>query len=122
VFLASVAAVLAQFAAPPLMPLLTQHYGVDIARAGTVMSPFSFTGPLLAVPAGLVLERYGPIATGAVAMFSVVAGSALGALAPNFGVFLASGAIPGSRSGLSASSHWTWWLWSSRERPPLLSG
>jgi MFS family permease len=100
VFLASVAAVMAQFAAPPLMPLLIEQFGVDIGQAGALMSVFSITGLLLALPAGLVLQRYGPIATGAVAMLSVIAGSALGAAAPDFGYFLASRAVQGIGVGL----------------------
>jgi MFS family permease len=100
VFLASVVAVMAQFAAPPLMPLLMAQFGVDIAQAGALMSVFSVTGLLLALPAGLVLQRYGPTATGAVAMLSVIAGSALGAAAPDFGVFLASRAVQGIGVGL----------------------
>jgi MFS family permease len=91
---------MAQFAAPPLMPLLMAQFGVDLAQAGALMSVFSVTGLLLALPAGLVLQRYGPTATGAVAMLSVIAGSALGAAAPDFGVFLASRAVQGIGVGL----------------------
>jgi MFS family permease len=100
VFLASVAAVMAQFSAPPVMPLLMEQFGVDIGQAGALMSVFSITGLLLALPAGLVLQRFGPVLTGAVAMLSVIAGSALGALAPDFGVFLASRAVQGIGVGL----------------------
>jgi MFS family permease len=100
VFLASVAAVMAQFAAPPLLPLLMAAFGVDIGEASRLMSVFSVTGLLLALPAGLVLQRFGPVTTGAVAMVSVLAGSVLGALAPDFGVFLASRAVQGIGVGL----------------------
>ena len=100
VFLASVAAVMAQFAAPPLMPVLMEQFGVDLAQASRLMSVFSITGLLLALPAGVVLQRFGPIATGAAAMLSVVVGSALGVLAPDFGVFLASRAVQGIGVGL----------------------
>jgi MFS family permease len=99
-FLASVAAVMAQFAAPPLMPLLMEQFGVDLAEASRLMSVFSVTGLLLALPAGLILQRFGPVGTGAAAMLSVIAGSALGVLAPDFGVFLLSRAVQGVGVGL----------------------
>jgi MFS family permease len=92
--------VLAQFAAPPLMPLLMARFGIDLAGASSLMSVFSVTGFLLALPAGLVLTRFGPLVTGAVALGSVVAGSVLGAVAPEYAVFLASRGIQGVGLGL----------------------
>ena len=59
VLLASVAAVMAQFAAPPLMPLLMDAFGIDLAQASSLMSVFSITGLVLALPAGLILGRFG---------------------------------------------------------------
>jgi len=100
VFVASVAAVMAQFAAPPLMPVLMDAFGVDLAEASRLMSVFSITGLVLALPAGLVLQRFGSVATGAVAMLSVIAGSALGVLAPDFTGFLLSRAVQGVGVGL----------------------
>lgn len=100
VFLASVAAVLAQFAAPPLLPVLMADFGVDIGQAGALMSVFSITGLLLALPAGLALQRFGPVATGATAMLSVIAGSVLGIIAPDFTVLLVSRAVQGVGVGL----------------------
>lgn len=100
VFLASVAAVLAQFAAPPLMPLLMARFGIDLAQASSLMSVFSVTGFLLALPTGLLLTRFGPLAIGVLALASVVAGSCLGAVAPDYAVLLASRGIQGVGLGL----------------------
>lgn len=100
VFLASVAAVMAQFAAPPLMPVLMDEFGVDLAMASRLMSVFSITGLALALPAGLILQRFGPIATGAAAMLAVIAGSTLGVLAPDFDMFLVTRAVQGIGVGL----------------------
>ncbi len=100
VYLASIAAVMAQFAAPPLMPLLIESFGVDLAAASSMMSVFSITGLVLALPAGLLLVRYGARATIVAAMASVVLGSLLGVVAPDFGMFLAGRAVQGVGVGL----------------------
>ena len=100
VLFGSVAAVIAQFAAPPLMPLLMAEFGIDLAQASTLMSVFSVTGLVLALPAGVILGRFGPVVTGAVALGSVVLGSAMGALAPDYAILLASRLVQGVGVGL----------------------
>ena len=95
VFLASVAAVMAQFAAPPLMPALMESFGLDLGQASSLMSVFSITGLLLALPAGLLLGRFGPMAVGAVAAGTVVIGSALSASTLDYSVLLVGRAIQG---------------------------
>lgn len=100
VFLGSVAAVLAQFAAPPLMPLLMESFGIDLAQASSLMSVFSITGLVLALPAGVILGRFGPVVTGGVALGSVVLGSAMGALAPDYTILLVSRLVQGVGMGL----------------------
>jgi MFS family permease len=99
-FVVSVAAVMAQFAAPPLMPVLMDQFGIGIAEASSLMSIFSITGLLLALPAGLVLQRFGPLVTGAVAMLSVIAGSVLAATTTEYAVLLLSRAVQGVGVGL----------------------
>lgn len=95
VFLVSVAAVMAQFAVPPLMPVLMESFGIDIAQASSLMSVFSITGLLLALPTGLLLGRFGPLAMGAAASLSVVVGCGLAVAAADYAVFLASRAVQG---------------------------
>jgi MFS family permease len=95
VFLASVAAVMAQFAAPPIMPALMEAFGLDLAQASSLMSVFSITGVLLALPAGLLLMRFGPLAVGATASGTVVVGSILSATTTEYGVLLAGRAVQG---------------------------
>lgn len=99
-FVVSVAAVMAQFAAPPLMPVLMDQFGIGITEASSLMSIFSITGLLLALPAGLVLQRFGPLVTGAVAMLSVIAGSVLAATTTEYAVLLLSRAVQGVGVGL----------------------
>jgi MFS family permease len=100
VFYLSVVAVMAQFAAPPLMPVLMDAFGIDMGQASSLMSVFAITGLLLALPAGLVLGRFGPLATGLAAGVAIVAGSALAAAAPAYGVLLAGRAVQGLGMGL----------------------
>jgi predicted MFS family arabinose efflux permease len=99
-FFVSVVAVMAQFAVPPLMPVLMDAFRIDISRASSLMSVFSITGLLLALPAGLVLGRFGALVTGLVAAGSVVVGSVIAATAPDFGVLLAGRAVQGIGTGL----------------------
>ena len=102
VFLASVAAAMAQFPVPPLMPVLMGAFGVDVVAAGALMSVFSITGAILALPTAVILRRYGARATGVVALLAVVAGSVLGAVTGDFTVLLVSRAVQGIGMGLIA--------------------
>jgi predicted MFS family arabinose efflux permease len=99
-FYVSVVAVMAQFAAPPLMPVLMDAFGIGITQASSLMSVFAITGVVLALPAGLVLNRFGPLATGLAAGGAVVAGSVLAAGAADYGVLLGGRAVQGIGTGL----------------------
>ena len=102
VFLASVIAPLNQFKVPPVMPILIQAFNMNIANAGMLMSIFAITGFILAIPAGFILQRYGPKTTGLLAIAFVMAGSVIGALSSTAGVMLASRFIEGVGMGLIA--------------------
>jgi MFS family permease len=100
VFLASVAAPLNQAKVPPLMPVLRETFALDLGQAGLLMSVFSLTGLILALPAGLIMQRLGPKATGLIALGCLVVGAAMGALSPTAGLLLASRVIEGVGMGL----------------------
>jgi MFS family permease len=95
VFLASVAAPLNQFKVPPLMPVLMEAFHTPPARAGLLMSVFAFTGLILALPAGFILQRLGHRVMGPLAVFFLAAGSALGASAGGLGTLLAGRLVEG---------------------------
>ncbi len=95
VFLASVAAPLNQFKVPPMMPTLIKTFGLDLGTAGLLMSVFAITGFILALPAGVILERLGTKIVGLIAVGCLAAGSALGALAPSAVWLLTSRVIEG---------------------------
>jgi len=100
VYLASVAAPLNQFKVPPIMPVLMQELGIDLARAGSLMSVIALVGLILALPAGILLQRIGPRASGLLALGFMAAGAALGALAGSYNNLLASRIVEGVGIGL----------------------
>src|SRR6516162_9593375 len=68
VFLAGVAGPVNQFKVPPVMPVLIDAFHMDIANAAWLMSIFSVTGFILAIPSGFILQRFGPKTTGLVSI------------------------------------------------------
>ncbi|HEY2384286.1 MAG TPA: MFS transporter, partial [Terriglobia bacterium] len=90
VFLAGVAAPLNQFKVPPVMPVLIDTLHIDISSAGWLMSIFSVTGFILAIPAGYIMQRFGTKTTGLVSIAFVIAGSIGGALSATAGALFLS--------------------------------
>ena len=102
VFLASVAAPLNMFKAPPVMPVLIEAFNLDLTTAGLLMSVFAITGMILSIPAGFILQRWGPKAAGLVALAALALGSTMGALANTAALLLASRLIEGVGMGIIA--------------------
>jgi len=100
--LASVAAPLNQFKAPPVMPLLREAFGFSVGSAGLLMSVFSITGLVLALPAGFIAQKLGYRVTGLLAIGSVAIGAALGAVSVGAGGILFSRVIEGVGTSLMA--------------------
>lgn len=69
---------------PPLMSSLQVEFGVNDAQAGLLMSMAVVPGIILALPAGLVMNRYGFRSLGFLSTVSVAVGSLTTALASNF--------------------------------------
>lgn len=102
VFLASIAAPLNQSKVPPLMPVLMEAFRLGLGPAGWLMSVFALTGVLLSLPAGFLLQRFGPKACGATALACLVLGAILGALSGHAATLLLSRVIEGVGMGLIA--------------------
>lgn len=102
VFLASVAAPLNQFKVPPLMPVLMETFRLNLSQAGMLMSVFAFTGLILALPAGIIMQKLGPKLAGLIAVGCLVIGSVWGALANTAALLLASRVLEGVGMGLIA--------------------
>jgi MFS family permease len=99
VYLASVAAPLSQYKVPPILPILMQAFQLNLTQAGTLMSVFAVTGFLLALPAGIILQRLGPRVTGLIALVCLAGGSVLGAVSTSIGLLLGSRVIEGIGMG-----------------------
>jgi MFS family permease len=72
-----------------------ESFGIGIAEASSLMSIFSVAGLLLALPTGLLLGRFGPLALGVAASLATTLGSAMAAVAPDYTILLASRAVQG---------------------------
>jgi MFS family permease len=100
VYFASVAAPFNQFKVPPIMPELIAGFNIDLTQAGLLMSIIAVIGLVLALPAGILLQRYGPKLTGLIALACLAGGSAFGALSGSFGMLLVGRVIEGFGVGL----------------------
>jgi MFS family permease len=98
--LATVASALNQFKVPPVLPVLIQAFHLRLSDAGMLMSVFSITGFILALPAGFVLHRLGLKTTGLIAVGAVFVGSSLGSFSSTAILMLASRFVEGAGLGL----------------------
>ncbi|WP_454674343.1 MFS transporter [Achromobacter pestifer] len=76
-------------------PLLRQDMGLDLASIGTLTAVFSILGVIGGIAAGGVIARFGARRMMLLGLAATALGTALGALAPGYGVLLASRVIEG---------------------------
>jgi predicted MFS family arabinose efflux permease len=100
VYLASIAAAFDQFKIPPLMPVLMERFQIDLTRAGLLMSSVAMIGLVLALPAGILLQRFGSKNTTLLALALMAAGSVMGVLSGNYVLLLISRVLEGAGIGL----------------------
>ncbi len=98
----SIAAPLNQFKVPPIMPVLMANLGLSVSGAGLLMSVYTITGLILAIPSGFILQRTGFKITGLIAGGSIVIGCVLGALSNSSGQLLVSRVIEGAGTSFMA--------------------
>jgi MFS family permease len=94
-FVAAIAIPINQYKVPPVMPVLMETFRLDLTTANLLMSIFSLTGFVLAVPAGFIVQRVGPKGSGLLAVGSVIVGAALGAISSGAAMLLVSRTIEG---------------------------
>jgi MFS family permease len=94
-FVAAIAVSINQYKVPPVMPVLMEVFGLDLTMANLLMSIFSLSACLLAVPAGIIVHRIGPKRSGLIALAAVVVGAGLGALSSGATALLASRTVEG---------------------------
>lgn len=100
VYLASIVAAFDQFKIPPLMPILMQTFQIDLTQAGFLMSSLAVIGLVLALPAGIILQRLGSKATIIIALGSMTVGAVIGALSGSYAMLLISRVLEGIGIGL----------------------
>ncbi|MDI3480544.1 MAG: hypothetical protein PWQ97_199 [Tepidanaerobacteraceae bacterium] len=100
VYLASIVVVINQFKVPPVMQVIMKELNVDLAMAGWLMSIFALAGIILAIPAAFILGKFGPKASGLVALGCTILGCAIGGLASGSTMLLFARCIEGIGLGL----------------------
>jgi MFS family permease len=95
VWLFCLSAAVIQFKVPPIMPVLMQELHLSVGSAGSLMSVLNITGVILAIPAGLILNRFGYRVMGLLAVGSLIVGSTLGGISTGPGLMLLSRFIEG---------------------------
>ncbi len=88
------------FKLPPMMTTIQTAFGVDIVKAGKLMSVFNIMGFILAFPAGYILKRYGIKMTALIAVGASAIGPVIGALAKTFAILYVGRFIEGVGMGL----------------------
>lgn len=76
-------------------PLLRQDMGLDLASIGTLTAVFSILGVIGGIAAGGVIARFGARRMLLLGLMATGLGTAAGAMAPGYGVLLASRVIEG---------------------------
>src|SRR4030042_4012 len=96
ILLTSIAASMSQFKVPPVLPLLMKAFNESPGSAGLLMSVFAVTGLFVAIPSGLILQKWGYAATGLTAIFCLTLGAGMGSLSKGMGIMLVSRFIEGA--------------------------
>ncbi len=102
VYVASTVAPFNQYKVPPHIPVLLAELHLTPIEAGLLMSVFSLSGLVLALPAGLLFRHFGQRVVGTAAVACTGLGSAVGALAPNSTVLLVGRFLEGVGMGMTA--------------------
>ncbi len=79
----------------PLVPNIMEAFSVSMSDTGLLMSAFGLTGLILALPAGIIIQRLGLKITGTIALVLITVGAVLGAVSGSFGFLLFSRILEG---------------------------
>ena len=88
---------------PPLLPELVGSLGLSLAAAGFLGTAFSLPRSVLAVPAGVLVERLGPARMLHAGIALIVTGTFVTSVASSLGVMALARAIVGLGYGTTAS-------------------
>ncbi|MCD4751088.1 MAG: MFS transporter [Thermoanaerobaculales bacterium] len=76
------------FAVPPLVPALSEAYGLSHLHLGFLMGAIAVPAIFLSIPLGAAVDRWPARAAGNLALMVMFGGAALFALAPGYGALL----------------------------------
>ncbi len=93
--LAAVAAPLSLNKVSPIAPALMDYFKIGETQLGMLISVFSFTGIILALPGGLLIRRFGPWKCVLAALLALLAGSVMGTYSGSFQLLLVSRVVEG---------------------------
>ncbi|MES2384586.1 MAG: MFS transporter [Pseudomonadota bacterium] len=80
---------------PPALPVLQQLMGVSLLQAGFLLSLVQLAGMTLGLPAGLLIQRWGPRRSVLTGLLALAAASAMGGAAQTAAGLLVSRALEG---------------------------
>ncbi|HHY28875.1 MAG TPA: MFS transporter [Desulfitobacterium dehalogenans] len=101
-FFSGIALAIVQNKVPPCITSLMDIFSLNMATAGWLSSIFSVTAMIIALPAALLLRKFGPKASGLLALASAMIGSMVGILSSSVSVLMLSRIIEGIGVGLIA--------------------
>src|SRR5262245_16545505 len=84
----------------PILPLYARSFGVGYAQAGLLVASYSFARLVCDLAAGVVVDRWGERASGAVGLALTTVGALLTGLAPSFPLAIAFWASAGAGSAV----------------------
>ncbi len=85
---------------PPLFDQLEAQFGISRAAVSSVMSLFLVPLILIALPGGVLADRFGPAIAGHIGFALLATGAVTAAIAPSFTLLLAGRALSGIGGGL----------------------
>jgi len=95
VFFCSFTVIIAQLKIPPIMGMVIENLNVSLTSVGLIMSVFTITGIVLAIPGAAIMNKVGAKNLLVFLMFCVIVGNILGAFAENFAMLIVSRVIEG---------------------------
>lgn len=84
------------------MASIMEAFNISMATAGFLSTVFTLVGIIIALPAAMILKKFGPKKAGVAALLFAVVGSTIGYFSDSIGVLIASRVIEGTGIGIIA--------------------
>ncbi len=86
----------------PIITVLMDVFGISMGTAGLLSTIFTFVGIIMALPAAMIIKRFGPKKAGVAALAFAIVGSLIGLATDNVGVLIVSRVVEGTGIGIIA--------------------